>query len=63
MEQLVHSSLMLVTALVPHIGYKRCAQIVAFAEKHHQSLRQAALALGIVDALQFDTWVDASAMV
>ena len=62
-EQLVHSSLMLVTALAPHIGYKRCAQIVAFAEKHHQSLREAALALGIVDAQQFDRWVDPRAMV
>ncbi|MCY7305250.1 MAG: class II fumarate hydratase [Rhodoferax sp.] len=62
-EQLVQSSLMLVTALAPHIGYKRCAQIVQFADKHHKTLREAALALGIVDAKQFDTWVDARAMV
>ncbi|MEO6625416.1 MAG: class II fumarate hydratase [Burkholderiaceae bacterium] len=62
-EQLVQGSLMLVTALVPHIGYDRCAQIVKFAHKHHQSLREAALALGILDAEQFDTWVDPRAMV
>jgi len=61
--QLVQGSLMLVTALTPHIGYDRCAQIVKFAHKHHQSLREAALALGILNAEQFDTWVDPRAMV
>ncbi len=45
--------------LEPHIGYHRAAQIVSFAHAHGQSLRSASLALGILSAEQFETWMDA----
>jgi len=61
-KQLVQGSLMLVTALAPHIGYDRSAQIAKHAQQHGCTLREAALALGLVSAEQFDTWVDARAM-
>ena len=61
-EQLLQGSLMLVTALAPHIGYERAAQIAKHAHQQHIALREAALALGIVTAQQFDTWVDARQM-
>lgn len=50
-------SLMLVTALAPHIGYDRAAQIAQAAETHNCSLREAALASGLVAAADFDAWV------
>jgi fumarate hydratase class II len=56
--QLVASSLMLVTALVPHIGYDLAAQVAKHAEAHHLTLRAAALTLGAVSAEDFDRWVD-----
>jgi len=52
------SSLMLVTALAPHIGYDRAAQIAKKAHHDGSSLRESALALGLVTAEQFDRWVD-----
>ena len=55
-------SLMLVTALTPHIGYDRAAQIAKTAHRNGSSLRVAALALGMVTAEQFDRWVDARHM-
>jgi len=55
---LLESSLMLVTALVPHIGYDRATAIAKHAHRHGASLREAALALGEVTAEQFDAWVD-----
>jgi fumarate hydratase, class II len=61
-EQLLQSSLMLVTALTPHIGYDRAAQIAKHAHQHGTTLREAALALGAVSAEQFDAWVDARRM-
>jgi fumarate hydratase class II len=57
-DELLHRSLMLVTALVPHIGYDRAAQVAKHAQNHGLSLREAALALGAVSAEQFDAWVD-----
>ena len=54
---------MLVTALVPHIGYDRAAQIAKKAHKEGCTLRQAALALGWVSAENFDRWVSAKNMV
>ena len=57
-EQLLQDSLMLVTALAPHIGYDRAAQIAKCAHEHGTTLREAALALGAVTAEQFDQWVD-----
>ncbi|MES2876975.1 MAG: class II fumarate hydratase [Pseudomonadota bacterium] len=60
--QLLQSSLMLVTALAPHIGYDRAAQIAKHAHQHGLTLREAALSLGIVSAEQFDAWVVADQM-
>jgi fumarate hydratase class II len=53
----VERSLMLVTALVPHIGYEAAARIALTAHREHLSLREAALRLGVVTAEQFDRWV------
>jgi fumarate hydratase class II len=50
-------SLMLVTALSPHIGYENAARIARHAARHGVTLRAAAVALGIVTAEQFDAWV------
>ena len=48
---------MLVTALNPHIGYEKSAQIAIKAYREDTSLRDAALALGFVTGEQFDKWV------
>ena len=61
--ELVARSLMLVTALNPHIGYDKAAQIAKKAHKEGTSLREAALALGHVTAEQFDAWVVPGQMV
>ncbi len=61
--ELVQRSLMLVTALNPHIGYDRAAQIAKAAHAKGLSLREAALASGFVTAQQFDAWVRPDAMV
>jgi len=58
----LQASLMLVTALVPHIGYDRAAQIAKHAHAQGCSLREAALALGAVSADEFDAWVDPRSM-
>jgi fumarate hydratase class II len=58
----VERSLMLVTALVPHIGYEAAARIALTAHREHLSLRDAALRLGVVTAEQFDRWVRAEDM-
>lgn len=55
--ELVERSLMLVTALNPHIGYDKAAQIAKKAHQDGSSLRDAALASGHVTAQQFDAWV------
>jgi fumarate hydratase class II len=61
-EQL-ERSLMLVTALAPHIGYDRAAQIAKKAHKEGTTLRAAAAALGYVGADDFDRWVRPEDMV
>jgi len=53
----LENSLMLVTALNPHIGYEKSAKIALAAHRNGTSLRQAALELGFVSAQQFDEWV------
>ena len=58
MEAYVQSSLMLVTALTPHIGYDQSAQIAKHAHADGGTLREAALKLGFVTAQQFDDWVN-----
>ncbi len=51
------NSLMLVTALNPHIGYEKAAQISLKAYREEITLREAALKLGFLTARQFDEWV------
>ena len=58
----VEDSLMLVTALNPHIGYDKAAQIAKKAHKEKSSLRAAAVASGHLSGEQFDQWVNAEAM-
>jgi fumarate hydratase class II len=60
---LVSRSLMLVTALNPHIGYDKAAQIAKKAHKEGTSLREAAIATGHVTGDQFDEWVRPEKMV
>ncbi len=60
--ELVSRSLMLVTALNPHIGYDKAAAIAKKAHEEGTTLREAALALGFVTAEEFDAWVDPSKM-
>ncbi len=55
--QNVQNSLMLVTALNPHIGYEKSAQIALKAHREGSSLKAAALALGYLSAEDFDAWV------
>ena len=54
---MVDGSLMLVTALNPHIGYDKAAKIAKYAHAHDLSLKEAGLRLGLVTAEQFDAWV------
>jgi len=61
-RELLERSLMLVTALSPHIGYDRAAEIAKKAHHEGTTLREAALALGYVKAEDFDRWVRPEAM-
>ena len=56
-------SLMLVTALNTHIGYENAAKIAKLAHKENLTLKEAALKLGLVNAEDFDQWVNPSKMV
>jgi fumarate hydratase class II len=56
-EEHLGSSLMTVTALNPHIGYEKAAEIAKKAHKDGTNLREAALALGHVTAEQYEEWV------
>jgi fumarate hydratase, class II len=62
-EELVQRSLMLVTALNPHIGYDKAAKIAKQAHRSGSTLREAAIASGWLSAEQFDAWVVAGDMV
>ncbi len=62
-EELVQRSLMLVTALNPHIGYDRAAKIAKQAHRSGSTLREAAVASGWLTAEQFDAWVVPEQMV
>ena len=61
--QLLNESLMLVTALNPHIGYDNAAKIAKKAHAEGTTLKAAALALGLVTEEQFDAWVVPSEMI
>lgn len=56
-QQSLNNSLMLATALAPHIGYDKAAMIAKKAHAEGLSLRAAALASGFVQAEEFDAWV------
>jgi fumarate hydratase class II len=62
-ESLLNESLMLVTALNPHIGYDKAAKIAKKAHKEGTTLKESALALGFVTEQQFDEWVKPEEMV
>jgi fumarate hydratase class II len=59
----LENSLMLVTALNPHIGYENAAKIAKKALKENKSLREAALDLGLLSNEQFDQWVRPEEMI
>ncbi|MDR4988971.1 MAG: class II fumarate hydratase [Bacteroidales bacterium] len=59
----LQQSLMLVTALNPHIGYDNAAKIALHAHQEGLTLKEAALRTGLLTEEDFDTWVDSSKMV
>ena len=61
--ELLERSLMLVTALAPHISYERAAEIAKRAHRDGSTLRVAALALGYVTAAEFDLWMRPALMI
>ena len=61
-DRLVHESLMLVTALNPHIGYDKAAKVAKKAYAESTTLKRAAMALGFLTEAQFDKWVRPEAM-
>jgi fumarate hydratase, class II len=63
LDENLRKSLMLVTALNPHIGYDNAAKIAKNAHKKGLTLKQSALELGLVTADQFDHWVRPEDMV
>ncbi len=62
-KQHLENSLMLVTALNPHIGYENAARIAKKAHKENKTLRETAVELGLLTSAQFDAWVKPEKMV
>lgn len=62
-NELVNNSLMLVTALNPHIGYEKAAKIAKAAHKNGTTLREEAIKSGFLTATEFDAWVKPEDMV
>jgi fumarate hydratase class II len=62
-DGLMKNSLMLVTALNPHIGYDNAAKVAKKAHKEGTTLREAAIALGLLTGEEFDRWVKPSDMI
>jgi fumarate hydratase class II len=60
---LMQNSLMLVTALNPHIGYDNAAKIAKTAYKNGTTLKEEGVALGLLTEDQFDEWVDPLTMI
>jgi fumarate hydratase class II len=60
--KLLHESLMLVTALNPHIGYDKAAKVAKKAHAEGTTLKHAAVALGYLTEKEFDAWVDPAHM-
>lgn len=63
LEENVNRSLMLVTALNPHIGYEKAAQIAKLAFKDGSTLKEAAIKTGYLTNEQYDKWIDPKKMV
>ena len=63
MAENLNRSLMLVTALSPHIGYENAARIAKHAAENDLSLKESALELDLLTEVQFDEWVDPSKMI
>jgi fumarate hydratase class II len=63
LQRHLENSLMLVTALNPHIGYENAAKIAKTAHKEGTTLREAAIGLGLLTNEQFDAWVDPKQMI
>jgi fumarate hydratase class II len=61
--ELLNNSLMLVTALNPYIGYDNSAKIAKKAHKDGTTLKESALALGLLTEEQFNEWVDPKKMI
>ena len=61
-DELLQKSLMLVTALNPHIGYDNAAKIAKTAHKEGLTLKEAALKLNLLTEQQFDEWVNPADM-
>lgn len=62
-QENMEKSLMLVTALNPHIGYENAAKIAKKAHADGSTLKEAALALGLLTEEEFDAWVDPAKMI
>lgn len=62
-DKYVNQSLMLVTALNPHIGYEKAAEIAKLAFKDNSTLKEAAIKTGYLSEAQFDEWVQPGKMV
>ena len=62
-KEFLDNSLMLVTALNPHIGYDKAAKVAKIAFQQNITLKQAAVELGFLTAEQFDQWVIPEQMV
>jgi len=61
-NELLHNSLMLVTALNPHIGYYKAAEIANTAHRNGTTLKEEAVRLGYVTPEEFDAWVKPAEM-
>lgn len=59
----LEGSLMLVTALSPHIGYEKAAEIAKYAHQNHCTLKEAGIYLSYVTSEQFDAWVNPQQMI
>lgn len=63
MDELVHRSLMLVTALTPHIGYEKSAEIAHKALKDNTTLEEAALSLEYASKEELKQWLNPNSMI
>jgi len=59
----LEKSLMLVTALNPHIGYDKASEIAKYAYKNNKTLKESAVELGFLTASEFDKWIQPKKMI